>query len=121
MTTVRPPVDKIPAGLQFGFGAVSTAGAVTLAAALPPAMPETRLAVVAVAVGLFATYAGDVRPVLGVTAIAALLVNGFLVDRLGVLAWHGPADLGRCAVLLGAAVAGLIAGRLTRTRRMPGG
>ena len=116
MTTVRPPVEQIPAGLLFGFGAAATAGAVTLAAFLPPSTPDIRLLLVAVVVGGFAAYADDIRPVLGVTVIAWLLVNGFLVDRLGVLAWHGSADLGRLAMLAGAGAVGLAAGAVHRRR-----
>jgi hypothetical protein len=42
-----------------------------------------------------------------VTAVLAWpVVDGFLVDRLGVLAWHGPADLWRAAALAAAGLAG---------------
>ncbi len=33
-----------------------------------------------------------------------LMLNGFVIDQYGVLAWHGPDDLVRIGVLLAAAV-----------------
>jgi hypothetical protein len=71
-----------------------------------------RLPVVAATTGLFGAVALDVASLAGVTVIAWLLVNGFLVDQLGVLAWHGPADLERLGVLAGAGAIGLAVGVL---------
>jgi hypothetical protein len=95
-------------GLHLGAGAVLTAAAVTLACLLPPSAGDWRVGVVAATTGLFAAATGDVLVLLGVTVIAGLLVDGFLVDQLGVLAWHGPADLIRLALLVGAGTAGLL-------------
>lgn len=108
------------AGLKLGAGTVAVVGAVTVAAFLPK---PTRLPVVAATTGLFGAVALDVASLAGVTVIAWLLVNGFLVDQLGVLTWHGPADLERLGVLAGAGALGLAAGGLRNllTKRNPKG
>lgn len=51
-----------------------------------------------------------------VGAVAWFIVNGFLVDRLGELRWHGPADVARAAALTTTAAAGLVIGQ-RRVRR----
>ncbi len=103
-----------PAGLKLGAGTAAVVAAVLLAAALPK---QGRLAVVAGTTGLFGAIALDVASLVGVTVIAWLLVNGFLVNQLGVLSWHGLADLKRLCVLAGAGAIGLAVGGVVRYRR----
>jgi hypothetical protein len=106
----RPASSGVaPSGLKLGAGTAAVVAAVLVAAALPK---PGRLAVVATTTGLFGAIAVDIASLVGVTVIAWLLVNGFLVDQLGVLAWHGPADLERLGVLAGAGAIGLSVGVL---------
>jgi hypothetical protein len=105
---------RSPAGLKLGAGTAAVVAAVLVAAALPK---QGRLAVVAGTTGLFGALALDVVSLAGVTVIAWLLVNGFLVNQLGVLTWHGSADLVRLGVLAGTGVVGLAVGGAWRFER----
>lgn len=115
---VRSVDTGAPAGIKLGAGAAAVVTAVVVAAALPKPSQAGRLAIVAGTTGLFGAVALDLASLVGVTVIAWLLVNGFLVNQLGVLTWHGPADLGRLGVLAGAAAVGLAVGGLRRGRRV---
>lgn len=106
----RAPIDRTPLGISAAMGAVVVVIASFVAAALPSVDSGWRLALVAAAVGGVALATPD-PPALGmVLAVAFGLVNGFLVNRLGVLSWHGTADLDRLAVLVLAAACGLVLG-----------
>lgn len=85
--------------------------AAALAAALiSPAYTGWRFAVVAAVVGAFALVARDGRAAAVATTLAWLLVNGFLVNRMGELSWHGRSDLVRLVVLALIGAAGVAAG-----------
>ena len=102
--------DRTPLGISATMGAVVVVIASFVAAAVPGADPGLRLALVAAAVGGVALATPD-PPALGVVLIVAFgLLNGFLVNRLGDLSWHGAADVRRLAVLVLAAACGLVLG-----------
>jgi hypothetical protein len=100
----------LPVGVDIAGGAAVIVFAAIGAAAVPPADPGWRLAVMAAAVGGFAALSGDRLASAAVVLLAWLVVNGFLVDRYGQLEWHGSADLARVLVLAGSAVLGLLVG-----------
>jgi hypothetical protein len=113
--------DAAPVGIVIAGGAAVVTAAALECAAIPASAPGARLAVFAAAVAGFAALAADLRPVAAVTGLAALVFNGFLVNRLGELSWHGVADLGRLIVLVAAAAAGVAAGggyRVLRRARL---
>lgn len=109
--------EATPVGINTALGTVALVAAASVAAAIPVAAGDWRLTVVAVAVGGFAAATVDHRAVAVVVGLGWLLVDGFLVDRLGQLSWHGPADLLRLLLLAGVAAVGLALGNLTRMVR----
>jgi MFS family permease len=106
--------QPVPTGIAVGIGAGVAVAAVFVAAVIPSAYPAWRFGVVAAAVGLVAAWSGDQLAVLGVAVIAGLLANGFLVDRLGELSWHGLSDFWRIVVLAAAGTAGLLLHKICR-------
>lgn len=106
--------DGTPVGINVTVGAVVIVAAAFLAAHVPVAEGQWRCAVVAAAVGLFAAFTVDPRAVAAVLVPTWLIMNGFLVNRLGDLSWHGTADVDRFLVLTAAAVVGLAIGVTSR-------
>jgi hypothetical protein len=106
---VRP--DLPPVGLRLAAGVTAVVVAAVVASVVPGTFGVIRVALVIVAVAGFATAVDDWRAAASTAAIAFLVVNGFLVDRYGQLAWHGSADVLRVLALLGAAVLGTSVGR----------
>jgi len=97
----------MPTGVTVAIGAaVVVATVVLVAGVVAPSAPAVRLAVLAVVLGNFAALTADLTAALCTAGIAWLLLNGFLVNELGTLSWHGTADVWRAAVLAGAAVLG---------------
>jgi hypothetical protein len=97
-----------PVGVNLAAGAAAVVVAAMVAALVPAVDGGRRVAVLAVVVGGFAAVTADPRAVAGVGLVAWLVDNGFLVDRVGVLSWHGSADLYRAVVLAAAGGAGLL-------------
>ena len=104
----RTADDETPTGIALGIGSALVVAAVLVAAMIPPSETAWRFGVVAGAVGLFAAWSGDQLALLGVATIAWLLANGFLVDRLGELSWHGSSDIWRIVVLVAVGTVGLL-------------
>ena len=69
------------------------------------------------AVALFAALAVDQWALLGVALIAWLLVDGFLVNRLGELSWRGSSDIWRMLLFVAAGTLGLLVGVAYRQLR----
>jgi hypothetical protein len=93
------------------------ATATLIAGVTAPADAAVRLAVLAVVVGGFAAVTADLAAAACTAGIPWLLLNGFLVNELGRLTWHGPADVWRAVVLAGAAVLGWLVPVLRYERR----
>ena len=106
-----------PAGINLGIGAALVLVAVLAAALIPPVDVDWRFGVVMAAVALFAALAVDQWSLLGVALIAWLLADGFLVNRLGELSWHGSSDIWRMTLLVVAGAAGLLVGGAYRQVR----
>ena len=85
--------DRTPVGINIAVGAVVISVATYLAAWLPVADATWRCAVVAAAVGAFAAFTLDRLALAALLLPTWMIMNGFLVNRLGDLSWHGTADL----------------------------
>jgi K+-sensing histidine kinase KdpD len=107
------PVDGNPFGIQLAVGAGLVVVAALAASGVPATDGLARLALVALPVATVSVVTGSWRAAAATAVVAALVMNGFLVDRLGTLAWHGAPDAGRLAVLAVAAVTGLLVRRPT--------
>ncbi len=105
--------DRPPPGVRLAVGATAAVLAALAASMLPGSDSVLRTLIVVVAVAAFAGWADDWRPALATAAVGFLLVDGFLVDRYGQLAWHGGADGLRLAAFVGAAVVGTWLGRMS--------
>jgi MFS family permease len=114
-----PPVltkapERTPVGINLAAGTAMVLAAALVAAPIPTMHAGWRFAVIAVAVGLFAALTLDRLALAGVALLGWLVVNGFLVDRLGELSWHGSADLYRMLLLVVAGAFGLAVGEIFR-------
>jgi hypothetical protein len=105
-----------PVGLTIAGGSVAIIGAALLAALVPPADLDWRFAVIVVVIGVFAERSRQWLAMAALVPLAWLVVNGFQVDRYGVLSWHGAADVYRLVILTLGAAAGLAIG-YERSRR----
>jgi hypothetical protein len=111
--TLSPPAwpegDVTPAGIAVAGGTAVIVGTALAAALVRPEDDVLRVALMAIALAVFAATT-TARPIVMVALVPLswLVVNGFLVDRYGVLTWHGPADIYRLLALASAAGAGLI-------------
>jgi hypothetical protein len=95
--------------------------AVIVAGFVASAVPETD-AVVRYGVLVLAVFAFTAATVvwtapLAVAGIGFLVFNGFLVNQLGELSWHGSADVIRLAVLGAAVIFGRLLGDIFRLSR----
>jgi hypothetical protein len=115
--TVGETRDRTPTGIEVGIAGAAVVSAVALAAAMPAAAGDWRLAPVMAA--LFAVAARTVSlPGLGlVVLIGYFLVDGFLVNRFGQVTWTGTPDAYRLLMVVAAVAAGLMLGGWLRWRR----
>jgi MFS family permease len=109
--------DRTPVGLTIAGGVTMLVGAALVTSLTPSHDSVLRVGLVAVALAAFAASTGEPLAMAALVPIAWLVVNGFLVDRYGELAWHGWADVYRALVLAAASVAGLALS--TRLRKEP--
>jgi hypothetical protein len=110
-----------PTGISAAIGAGVVVVAAFLSAAVPPSAGDVRLGVLALALAGFAALTVDPRAVAAVDVLAFLVFDGFLVNQLGELSWHGQADQTRLVILAGAGTAGVAVGaayRGVRRRRV---
>lgn len=104
-----------PVGINVAVGVAAVVGAGLIAGLIPAVDAGWRFALVLAAVGLFAALTVDALAAAFVLGLAWLLVNGFLVNRLGELSWHGSADLRRLLLLAIVGVGGLAGGAVSRS------
>jgi hypothetical protein len=107
-----PAFRGVDAKVAAGFVVVVVGS--FLAALFPPSLPGQRTAVLVVIVAAFTTVAGNVPVGLATAGMAWLFCNGFLVDRLGELRWHGRDDAVRLAAFAAAGLVGGTAGWAAR-------
>ena len=104
----------VPVGVNVAGGSAVMVVAALVAAAVPESAAGVRLGVVAVALAAFTVVTVDLRAAAVVTVLGYLVMDGFLVNRMGELSWRGAADIRRFAVLAGGALAGLGVGVVRR-------
>ncbi len=120
MSGRMPPVergarsDRTPVGIHIGLGMVAALAGVMLAAIMPASAGDWRLVPVAGALVLIGAWTVDPAALTGIATVTYLLVVGFLVDRYGVLTWHGTPDLYRLLIVSASAGGGLALGALRR-------
>jgi hypothetical protein len=110
----------VPLGINVAIAAVPTVVAVVIGGAIPSTHAVWRM--VPVCVVLVSAVAGTVDALAGAIAgvLAFFLVDGFLVNRLGELSWHGMSDVDRVSALamcVGCGWAIGVARRALRKRR----
>jgi hypothetical protein len=99
-----------PLGIDVAVGAVAVTVGMFVAASFPGADPRWRCAIVATALGLFAAYTANRAAVALIIPATWMVMDGFLVNRLGELSWDGWPDLARFLVLVAAGCFGLAVG-----------
>lgn len=114
----QPPADdeRRPTGLAVAGGAVVVVGAAVLAALLVDT-PGPRLGLLTATVLVFTAAAGDGKAAIGVSAMAWAVGNGFLINRLGQLTWHGRLDVWFVMGLLSAVSVGMVTAQVREGMR----
>ena len=114
----RPPVPDLkqirplPQGLLVGIGSQAVVAAGSVAALVPSAHGMVRYGILVVTVFVFAAVTGARSAAIAVGSLGYLVFDGFLINRLGELSWHGSADLVRLVALATAVACGrLVDGR----------
>ena len=115
----RTRSDRTPVGIHLGAGMAAVLVALIVAGMIPASVGAGRLAPVAVALIVTGAYTVDPAAVAFVATVAHLLVIGFLVNRYGVLTWHGAPDMYRLLAIVVSAGAGLLLGAVRRRVRRP--
>jgi H+/gluconate symporter-like permease len=114
-----PPEHNPPTGIAVALGSAVIVVSAFVSAAVPASVGTVRLGPVAVALAGFAALTVNPAAVAAVGGLGFLVFDGFLVNQLGELSWHGPADVRRLMVLAAAGVLGIGTGTAYRAvRRM---
>lgn len=113
------PERNPPTGIAIALGAAVIVVSAFVSAAVPESAGAVRIGLVALALAGFAALTVNPTAVAAAGGLGFLVFDGFLVNQLGDLSWHGPADVGRLMVLAAAGVLGIGAGTAYRAvRRM---
>jgi K+-sensing histidine kinase KdpD len=105
----------MPQGVLVGLGALAVVGAGVLSSLLPAADAAARYGVLVLTLLAFAAWAKAWPAALTVALIGFLVFDGFLVNRLGLLSWHGWTDVTRVVAILAAVTFGRLIGDLRGT------
>ena len=97
-------------GVAIGLGSAVVVVSAFVSAAVPASDGAARLGVVGAGLAGFAALTINPVAVAAVAGLGFLVFDGFLVNHLGALSWHGAADGTRLMVLAAAGVLGLGAG-----------
>lgn len=112
-----PPEHNPPTGIAVAMGSAVIVVSAFVSAAVPASVGVVRLGPVAVALAGFAALTVNPTATAAVGGLGFLVFDGFLVNQLGELSWHGPADARRLVVLAVAGVLGIGAGTAYRAVR----
>src|SRR5262245_52327581 len=116
-----PAPERIPVSIRlrsdqalFGINVTASTAAVTVAVAAGALEPTAdrigRLVPVCLAALTTGAALVDAAASAVATVIAFFLTDGFLVNRLGVITWHGTSDVDRILALVCCAVVGWVVG-----------
>jgi hypothetical protein len=111
----RAPVARdreVPFGISTAIGSGAMLVALLTCALVPGRDGVVRMTLLCTVLTWFAASSGDVAAVAAVLVVTCLVGDGFLVNREGLLSWHGWPDVWRVAGLGAAAVTGLAVGRI---------
>ena len=109
--------EVIPTGFGVAAGSAVITASALLAAAVPVSAGAARLDVVAVSLAVFASSPITAAAAAATGLLAYLVVDGFLVNSLGQLSWHGAVDGWRLLTLAVAVIGGFAAGVVCRAVR----
>ncbi len=109
--------ERTPIGVSLAVGATVLIVVLFMDAAVEPG--PARVVLPAAVLLVFATLVRDLVATLALTAVCALLVDGFLVNRYGVLSWDGARDATGLCLLLAAGPAGHLVAAAARRSRQP--
>jgi hypothetical protein len=99
-----------PTGILVGIGSAAVIAGAFAAAAFPVEHPVQRYGVLVVTIFVFTAVTGVWAAPAATAGIGFLVFNGFLVNELGELSWHGNADLTRLLALAAAVIFGRLVG-----------
>lgn len=108
------PERNPPTGIAIALGSAVIVVSAFVSAAVPESAAAVRIGLVALALAGFAALTINPVAVTAVGGLGFVVFDGFLVNQLGDLSWHGPADVRRLMVLAAAGVLGLGAGTAYR-------
>lgn len=111
------PERGLPTGIAVAAGSAAVVASALVAAALPGRAGTARGGLVVATLMIFAAVAIDPAAIAAAGLLDFLIFEGFLVNRLGYLSWHGTVDAWRLAAFAAAAGAGLVAGVAYRALR----
>ena len=109
---------SLPQGILVSLGAVMVIIAGFAASAIPAQHVVIRYGVLVVTVFAFTAITSVWAAAATVAVIGFAVFDGFLVNQLGELSWHGDADLTRLLALTGAVIFGRLAGDTWRLYRL---
>ncbi len=109
--------EVMPTGFGIAAGSAVVTASALLAAAVPASEGAVRLGVVAFPLAVFAASPVTAAAAAATGVLAFLVVDGFLVNSLGELSWHGTADGWRLLTLAAAVLVGFLAGVVCRAVR----
>jgi hypothetical protein len=110
----------LPGGILVGIGSLAIIVAGFIASAIPQSDAVVRYGVLVVTILGFAAACRRWGLTLIVAGIGFLIFDGFLVNQLGELSWHGWADAVRVGALGAAAIFGRLLGDIHQsTSRAP--
>ncbi len=106
-----------PQGIFVGVGSLAVIAAGFIASAMPATDAALRFGVLVVTVFVFTAIADVWAAAVTVGVIGYLVFDGFLVNQLGELSWHGGADLSRVVGIAAAVTLGRLIGDGYRSSR----
>ncbi len=106
--------ENMPTGIAVAAGAAVVVAAAFVTSVIPASAGAVRLGLVAACLAVFAALTVNPAAVAAVGVLAFLVFDGFLVNQLGELSWHGAADERRLFVLITVSIMGLVVGKAYR-------
>jgi hypothetical protein len=106
--------QRTPLGISLFGGCAAVLVAGLVAAWIPVSAPVARYVPLVLVLAGYAALTVDATAVALAGALGFAVFDGFLVNRLGELSWHGVADRWRVLALLVAGIGGLAGGTAYR-------